>query len=149
MGEPSKTPRVREPRPPSARPIASGSDDAKPATSTAASIRRTHSSRRVGDAEAGELEGQQSSLALELAMLRRARRALRENNGRLALGIVESLSERFPRGALLEERQATRVLSLCQLDRVSQALQGARDFLRNHPGSVYAERVRSSCAFRP
>lgn len=78
-------------------------------------------------------------------MLQRARRALNAENGRLALGIVEELDERFPNGVLVEERKATRILSLCQLERVGEAQRAAREFLERYPGSVYAERIRESC----
>ena len=54
-------------------------------------------------------------------MLQRARRALNAENGRLALGIVEELDERFPKGLLVEERSATRILSLCMLERAAEA----------------------------
>jgi hypothetical protein len=87
-----------------------------------------------------------SSLAAEVAMLQRARRALNARNGRLALGIVQDLDEQFPKGVLIEERSATRVLSLCQLERVDEARGVARVFLERYPVSVYAERVRRSCA---
>jgi hypothetical protein len=87
----------------------------------------------------------ESSLAAELAMLQRARRALAAENGALALGIVEELDERFPKGLLLEERTATRVLSLCKLERVDAARREALRFLERYPASVYAERVRQSC----
>jgi hypothetical protein len=86
-----------------------------------------------------------SSLAAEVAMLQRARRALNSENGRLALGIVQDLDAQFPRGILIEERNATRVLSLCQLDRADEARQVAQAFLERYPASVYAERVRGSC----
>ncbi len=88
----------------------------------------------------------ESSLARELAMLQRARRALNADNGRLALGIVEELDERYPEGVLIEERRATRVLSLCQLERLDEAKQAAEAFLERYSASVYAERVRKSCA---
>jgi hypothetical protein len=90
-----------------------------------------------------------SSLAEELAMLQRARRALGAGNPLLALGIVSELDERFARGVLIEERIATRVFSLCALDRVSEARAVGREFLARHPGSVYAERVRTSCIETP
>jgi hypothetical protein len=90
-----------------------------------------------------------SSLAAELAMLQRARRALNARNGRLALGIVQDLDEQFPKGVLIEERSATRVLSLCQLERVDEARGVARAFLERYPVSVYAERVRRSCVAAP
>lgn len=88
----------------------------------------------------------ESSLAIELSMLQRARRALGADNGRLALGIVEELEERFPKGVLMEERRATRVLSLCLLGRTDEARRFGRAFLAQHGSSVYAERVRASCA---
>jgi len=87
-----------------------------------------------------------STLARELALLQRARRALNRNDAPLALGIVQSLDERFPEGVLMEERAATRILSLCQLDRKEEARERGHRFLLDHPRSVYAERVRHSCA---
>lgn len=94
---------------------------------------------------AAEEEGG-STLARELALLQRARRALNRNDGMLALGIVQSLDERFPNGVLMEERAATRILSLCQLERQEEARERGHRFLLDHPRSVYAERVRHSCA---
>ena len=82
-------------------------------------------------------------------MLQRARRALGAGNGLLALGIVSELDERFPKGVLVEERVATRVFSLCALERVSEARAVGREFLAHHPSSVYAERVRTSCIEAP
>jgi hypothetical protein len=87
-----------------------------------------------------------STLARELALLQRARRALNRDDAQLALGIVQSLDERFPNGVLMEERVATRILSLCQLERVEEAREQGHRFLLDHPRSVYAERVRHSCA---
>jgi hypothetical protein len=89
---------------------------------------------------------QRSSLAEELSLLSRARRALNRSDAPMALGIVESLDERFPNGVLMEERTATRILCLCELGRRDEAQVHARHFLALHPGSVYAARVRSSCA---
>jgi hypothetical protein len=91
----------------------------------------------------------ESSLAEELAMLQRARRALGAGNGLLALGIVSELDERFPKGVLIEERIATRVFSLCALDRVPEARAVGREFLARYASSVYAERVRTSCIEAP
>jgi hypothetical protein len=94
-------------------------------------------------------ENEPSSLAAEIAMLQRARRALNADNGRLAVGLVQELDEQFPRGILIEERDATRILGLCQLGRVDEARRVARSFLERYPGSVYAERVRRSCVAEP
>lgn len=97
-------------------------------------------------ARAAAGEEQRSTLAQELALLQRARRALNRQDAQLALGIVQSLDERFPEGVLMEERAATRILSLCQLQRTEEARAQGLHFLAAHPRSVYAERVRRSCA---
>jgi hypothetical protein len=97
-------------------------------------------------ARAASTEESGSTLAQELALLQRARRALNRNEALLALGIVQSLDERFPDGVLMEERAATRILSLCQLDRTEEARERGQRFLLDHARSVYAERVRRSCA---
>lgn len=115
---------------------------AEAARARALAASRARAARRIPAAPAQP----ESSLAVELAMLQRARRAMNADNGRLALGIVEELDERFPKGVLVEERSATRILSLCQLERAAEAKRAARDFLELYPSSVYAERVRQSCA---
>jgi hypothetical protein len=102
--------------------------------------------KQLRPARERERKRPESSLAVELSMLQRARRALGADNGRLALGIVQELEERFPRGVLMEERRATRVLSLCLLGRTDEARRFGREFLAQHGSSVYAERVRASCA---
>jgi hypothetical protein len=109
---------------------------------TASSPHAASQGRKGGAIAAAKPE---SSLAIELAMLQRARRALNADNGRLALGLVQELDERFPRGVLLEERSATRILSLCMLGRTEEARGFGRRFQERYPGSVYAERVRGSC----
>jgi hypothetical protein len=119
--------------------------EADAARTRALAASRARAARRIPAAPAQP----ESSLAVELAMLQRARRALNADNGRLALGIVEELDERFPKGVLVEERSATRILSLCQLERAAEAKQAARNFLELYPSSVYAERVRQSCAASP
>lgn len=95
--------------------------------------------------ERNKAEESGSTLAQELALLQRARRALNRDDAQLALGIVQSLDERFPDGVLMEERAATRILSLCQLGRNDEATEQGHHFLLAHPRSVYAERVRHSC----
>jgi len=113
-----------------------------PAVAAASPARASESgaSRRAAARDSG------STLAQELSLLQRARRALNRSDARLALGIVQSLDERFPNGVLMEERSATRILSLCQLERTEEAREQAHRFLAAHPRSVYAERVRNSCA---
>jgi len=138
---PHLAPAAVEPSPSLEVPTSSGSADADAARRRSVANAKPHGPRRAVTPAQPE-----SSLAIELAMLQRARRALNADNGRLALGIVQELDERFPNGVLVEERSATRILSLCQLERVAEAKQSARAFLERYPTSVYAERVRQSCA---
>jgi hypothetical protein len=143
---PAATPAAPSPEAPSLdEPPGQSAADADAARNRALGASRARAARRTPAAPAQP----ESSLAVELAMLQRARRALNAENGRLALGIVEELDERFPKGVLVEERSATRILSLCQLERAAEAEQAARDFLERYPSSVYAERVRQSCAASP
>jgi len=116
---------------------------APPALSSGVSPARTS---EAGAARRAAARDNGSTLAQELSLLQRARRALNRSDARLALGIVQSLDERFPNGVLMEERSATRILSLCQLERTEEARDQAHRFLAAHPRSVYAERVRDSCA---
>ena len=79
----------------------------------------------------------------------RAALARRGDGSDERLARVLELDERFPKGVLVEERNATRILSLCQLERVGEAQRAAREFLDRYPASVYAERVRESCVAGP
>jgi len=78
--------------------------------------------------------------------LRRAQRAVRRGEGALALGLLGELDGRFPPEVLGEERQATRVLGLCGTGDDDRAQQLARELLAKSPRSIYAERLRASCA---
>lgn len=78
--------------------------------------------------------------------LRRAQRAVRRGEPALALGLLDELDARFPREMLGEERQATRALGLCGVEQVDAARALAGDLIAHSPRSIYAERLRASCA---
>lgn len=83
----------------------------------------------------------------ELSYVRRAQSALQQGNGILALGLMRSLDEIQPSGALMAERNMTRVLALCQLDRTAEAALVARSMLSgDRAADVYRRRLASSCA---
>lgn len=84
-------------------------------------------------------------LDYELALLRRVERALRNADPALALALLGELDARYPQTRLAEERLAARTMAACGLDH-ADASAGARAFLREHPASVYSERVQSACA---
>ena len=84
----------------------------------------------------------------ELALLARAERAVRADNSALALVLIDELEARFPSSALLEERRAIELLAHCVAG-ASDARQRAERFLRQHPRSVYAERIGALCPSEP
>ena len=87
-----------------------------------------------------------SSLAEELKLLSRAQAALEADEPRRALQLLRQHRARFRRGALAEEREATRVESLCRLGRSQRAERALRQFIRGFPGSPAIARVQHTCA---
>jgi hypothetical protein len=88
-----------------------------------------------------------STLGEEVTLLRRAQRTLREGDPAGSLALLDWMKERYPSGALAEERTVARVLALCSAGKDAQARGVAGRFLAKHPGSVHAARLRSTCAF--
>ncbi|HEU5075073.1 MAG TPA: hypothetical protein VFU02_12875 [Polyangiaceae bacterium] len=83
----------------------------------------------------------------ELSYVRRAQSALQQGNATLALGLMQSLAEIQPKGALMAERNMTQVLALCQLDRSEEASTIARSMLAGDgTAEVYRRRLARSCA---
>jgi hypothetical protein len=80
----------------------------------------------------------------ELALLRRAERALRTDDAALALALIGELEERYPRSSLLEERGAMELMAYCTAG-ASDAVARTQRFLRQYPQSAYAGRVRDLC----
>ncbi len=101
-----------------------------------------------GDTTPSRASESGASLALheELSYLRRAQAALNAGNATLAWGLMRSLDERRPDGALLLERRVTQVLSLCALGRSDEARAIARQIESSHSASLYIPRLRGSCA---
>jgi hypothetical protein len=81
----------------------------------------------------------------ELSYVRRAQAALRDGQSALALGLMESLDALPTQGALWAERNMTKVLALCQLERAEEAISIAKRVLENEGGTTYGPRLRSSC----
>jgi hypothetical protein len=86
-----------------------------------------------------------STLPAEAELLRRADESLRAGSAVLALAALDEHAARFPSGALVQEREAERVVVLCALGRTQDARTAAGAFLRSWPRSPLAARVRSSC----
>jgi hypothetical protein len=86
-----------------------------------------------------------ATLREEARELQRVDRALRSGTPQLALGLLRELDERIPRGVLLEERAAARLIARCQNGDAS-APNAAVAWLERHAQSVYAPRLRAACA---
>ena len=80
----------------------------------------------------------------ELALLRRAERAVRADDSALALALIGELEARYPDSRLLEERRALELMAYCGAGS-TDARSRAERFLREHPESVYAGRIREAC----
>lgn len=85
------------------------------------------------------------SLAAEAESLARAQAALQRGEPDDALTVLTAHARRFPRGALREEHDALRAIALCAADRAREGRGEAQAFLRAHPTSPLAERVRTAC----
>jgi hypothetical protein len=88
----------------------------------------------------------QVSFYEELSYVRRAQTALSGGNPALALGLMRSLRELRPDGALLAERGVTEVLALCALGRQGEAQDVADAVRKRGEGAVYATRLETTCA---
>jgi hypothetical protein len=87
-------------------------------------------------------------LAEELRLMRAASTALAANDIQRTLDLLSQHAERFPAGALREERRALRVISLCEQGRSHFALAERDEFLSSSPRSPLTARVREACESR-
>jgi len=85
-------------------------------------------------------------LTEELGALDHARVALVNGEGRRTLDELDAYDRRFPSGRLQIEAEVLRIDALAKLGRKEAARQRAEAFLRRHPNSVLATRVRAHVA---
>ncbi len=78
-------------------------------------------------------------------MLEDAQDSLRGGDALVALALLRRLDQKYPHGALREERAAAEALALCAADLTEEAKGRGRAFLSKHPASVYTARVRAAC----
>lgn len=87
-------------------------------------------------------------LAIEAHELRAAQQALRAGDNERALALLEQQDARHGSGALAQERQAARVLALCQSQQVALARREAESFETRFPRSPLLGKVRGACRGR-
>jgi hypothetical protein len=92
-------------------------------------------------------EAPTNRLAEETALLAASNAELRGGDATRALKLLDDYDRRYPAGVLREEVLATRAIARCQLGLTPDAASrhAADTFLRRHPASPLASRVRSSC----
>lgn len=98
---------------------------------------------------AGSRPRPSSALGDEVDLIRAAQDQLHAGNAGAALETLAEHARRFPSGALREERQASRILALCQLGNVAAARAEADRFVAEAPGSPLVDRVRGACRAAP
>ena len=98
---------------------------------------RPHAARPAARAEAP------STLTHELAALDAARAKLADGDARSALALLDIYGQSFPHGRLALEAEVLRIDALAKSGQREAARQHASAFLRRHPTSVLASRVRA------
>lgn len=85
------------------------------------------------------------TLQAELAALGAAQGALRQGDAEQALVFLDRHAERYPHGALRQERMAARAVALCMLGRRAEGLGEREALAREAPQSPLLGRVASAC----
>ena len=84
------------------------------------------------------------ALAAELSALDAARSSLNAGEPRAALSALDAYARNFPHGKLGIEAEVLRIDALAKSGQASAARSRAEAFIKRHPDSVLASRVRSS-----
>jgi hypothetical protein len=115
-----------------------------PSAPVLAPVRAVHHAHVAAPAR---VETPTNRLAEETALLAASNAELRGGDAHRALSLLDDYDRRYPGGVLREEVLATRVIARCQMGLTPDATsrQAADLFLRRHPASPLAPRVRSSC----
>ena len=126
------------PTPPSSAPVTLPVAQAEQPTPVAgASVASTSTANR----EAPALE--KSALRDESAAVLEIRRKLRAGDAPAALRLLEQARQRFPRGALSQEREALGIEALAKSGAKAAASREAHSFLHRYPKSPYASDVQT------
>lgn len=83
----------------------------------------------------------QGDLREEIAMLDRARAAVRARDGKGALAALGDYQRRFPRGTFAQEATVLRIEAFTELGQMAAARVLGKRFLAAHPESPHAERI--------
>ncbi|PCC71855.1 hypothetical protein SAMN02745121_03207 [Nannocystis exedens] len=81
----------------------------------------------------------------ELMLIQQIKDALDADRPASALAAIDAHAQKFARGSLTEEREALRVVALCNAGEVARGERAQQAFMRTYPRSAYRERVRAAC----
>lgn len=81
----------------------------------------------------------------ELMLIQQIKDALDAERPAAALAAIDAHARKFARGSLVEEREALRVVALCNTGEVARGERAQRAFIEAYPRSAYRERVRAAC----
>jgi hypothetical protein len=123
-------------------------EEGTPAVSAQDDAPRSIARLRAPEAKsrAAPAPGADTTFAEDARLLRDVRTALSAGQNERALALLDSRKAGLPAGALAEEREAARIVTLCKLGRGAEARARATRFLAAHGSSPLAERVRRACA---
>jgi cytoskeletal protein RodZ len=122
--------------------------DAAP-PSTPEPLHRSRTRETPSASAAAEEAALRARLEEETALLESVQRALRRDDPSTALELLADHPRRFPQGALRQEAAGLRAVALCKRGQSRQGRAEAKLFLRAHPSSPLAERVRTACTLAP
>lgn len=125
------------PEPPAPAPVEEAAAEPSEAVAPARSV-RAGAARKPGATPSAE----SAALQAELDALDAARSALSSGNAQGALSLLDTYTREHPRGRLRLEAEVLRIDALAKSGRSDAAAQRAQAFLRRHPNSVLASRVR-------
>jgi hypothetical protein len=135
---------------PASAPAASNASPAEPSTPEPRALPRAVPPRAVPPRSARPhtpVTGQPTNEPLKEALrrLRRAQRALYDNDAARALAVLDELDRRIAPAVLGEEREMTRILALCGTGELAEARALAQRWVAEHPQSIYLARLHDSC----
>lgn len=129
-----------EEREPASREPAQGATLAEPSTPSAAAPDAVPVAPADPPPSARAPAEKPAAAASEVGLLQRAQAALRADPGR-ALALTAEHERRFPRGALVQEREVIRIEALRRLGKTSAAQERASKFERDFPDSAHRRKV--------
>jgi len=89
-----------------------------------------------------------STLGEEVALIQKARKALLAKTPGVALTVLRDHADRFPNGAMVQERRALLAIATCEANGADAGRTRAESFLQRHPKAALADRVRTACGLQ-